>query len=272
MLGAGLAGPRLGLTTRAERAYAVTVIAGVGGWLAAATLSGPGREPLPRLLLVGALCSRCPGGRTGGAAPGSASSAARRLARDRPGGRAGRLAGHVGRGGRVGLAGPVRAGPRPDDHRRDRASCPRSSPRWAPSAARSASIRPPTTWPTGSSCGCWTATRTPTRSPGPGPSVASITEPVELGPFEDATPCRVLLLRRHGAHRRCDRLGQERRPQRAHGQPDRLPRRGHLGHRPQARHGTRPLGLRASTGWRSRRPRPAPCSPTRSRSWRPAPR
>ena len=33
--------------------------------------------------------------------------------------------------------------------------------------------------------------------PWPGPSMTSITEPVDLGPFEDAAPCRVLLLRRH---------------------------------------------------------------------------
>lgn len=32
----------------------------------------------------------------------------------------------------------------------------------------------------------------------PGPSVTSITEPIELGPFEDAIPARVLFLRRHG--------------------------------------------------------------------------
>ena len=32
----------------------------------------------------------------------------------------------------------------------------------------------------------------------PGPSVTSITEPIDFGPFEDATPCRVLFLRRHG--------------------------------------------------------------------------
>jgi hypothetical protein len=32
----------------------------------------------------------------------------------------------------------------------------------------------------------------------PGPSVTSITEPIDLGPFEDAVPCRVLFLRRHG--------------------------------------------------------------------------
>ncbi|MEW2358258.1 FtsK/SpoIIIE domain-containing protein [Spirillospora sp. NPDC029432] len=34
--------------------------------------------------------------------------------------------------------------------------------------------------------------------PWPGPSVASISEPIDLGPFEDATNARVLLLRRHG--------------------------------------------------------------------------
>jgi S-DNA-T family DNA segregation ATPase FtsK/SpoIIIE len=31
----------------------------------------------------------------------------------------------------------------------------------------------------------------------PGPSIRTITEPVDLGPFEDAVPARVLLLRRH---------------------------------------------------------------------------
>jgi S-DNA-T family DNA segregation ATPase FtsK/SpoIIIE len=33
--------------------------------------------------------------------------------------------------------------------------------------------------------------------PWPGPSITSITEPVDLGPFEDAMPCRALFLRRH---------------------------------------------------------------------------
>jgi FtsK/SpoIIIE family len=32
----------------------------------------------------------------------------------------------------------------------------------------------------------------------PGPSVTSITQPIDFGPFEDATSCRVLFLRRHG--------------------------------------------------------------------------
>ena len=34
--------------------------------------------------------------------------------------------------------------------------------------------------------------------PWPGPSVTSITQPIDLGPFEDASPCRVLFTRRHG--------------------------------------------------------------------------
>jgi S-DNA-T family DNA segregation ATPase FtsK/SpoIIIE len=34
--------------------------------------------------------------------------------------------------------------------------------------------------------------------PWPGPSVTSITQPIDFGPFEDAAPCRVLFLRRHG--------------------------------------------------------------------------
>ncbi len=34
--------------------------------------------------------------------------------------------------------------------------------------------------------------------PWPGPSVSSIGEPIDFGPFEDAIPCRVLFLRRHG--------------------------------------------------------------------------
>ena len=33
--------------------------------------------------------------------------------------------------------------------------------------------------------------------PWPGPSVTSITQPIDFGPFEDAVPCRVLFLRRH---------------------------------------------------------------------------
>jgi hypothetical protein len=34
--------------------------------------------------------------------------------------------------------------------------------------------------------------------PWPGPSVTSITQPIDLGPFEDAAPCHVLFMGRHG--------------------------------------------------------------------------
>ena len=34
--------------------------------------------------------------------------------------------------------------------------------------------------------------------PWPGPSVSSVTQPIDMGPFEDASPCRVLFARLHG--------------------------------------------------------------------------
>ena len=48
----------------------------------------------------------------------------------------------------------------------------------------------------------------------PGPSVASITEPIDLGPFEDAMPCHGAAAAPARPGRRRDRIGQERRPQR----------------------------------------------------------
>jgi hypothetical protein len=54
ILGIAFAGRRVGLATRAERGFAMIVIAAMGGWLAAATDIGSGREPLPWLLAIGA--------------------------------------------------------------------------------------------------------------------------------------------------------------------------------------------------------------------------
>jgi hypothetical protein len=69
----------------------------------------------------------------------------------------------------------------------------------------------------------------------PGPSIASIIEPIDLGPFEDAAalPCAVPAPAQPG--RRHDWIRQERMAQRAHGQPGGLYRRGDLGDRPQRR-------------------------------------
>jgi len=197
-LGAGIAGRRLGLSTQAERSYAMTVIASTGGWLAAATAIRPGREPLPWLLVVGACVLGVPWW-----------AHRRRRARVRverllaawP-----EIAQAVGLAGsrvmsavvdvwgwraRFGLArgqtisdviaklpaiesglgtfrGAARIYPTPDDLAN------RFELRVLDKDPHADAI----TWP--------------------GPSVASITEPIDLGPFEDAMPARVLLLRRHG--------------------------------------------------------------------------
>lgn len=50
--GTALAGARLGLATRAERGYAMTVTTVTGGWLTVAMVIGPGRPPLPLVLMV----------------------------------------------------------------------------------------------------------------------------------------------------------------------------------------------------------------------------
>ena len=57
---AALAGERLGLISRTERGYAMAVIAATGGWLAAATASGPSHGPLPRILAITALILAVP--------------------------------------------------------------------------------------------------------------------------------------------------------------------------------------------------------------------
>jgi hypothetical protein len=190
-------GHRLGLTSLAERLYAALVAAALGGWLAAATATGPLRTPMPQALVIG--CAVL-------AVPWWASH--RRRARVRverkleawpviaeSAGLAGsRVMSAVvtvwGWHARIGLArgqtivdvtahlpaiesalgttrGAVRAYPTPDNraHRFE---------------LRVLEIDPH------ADAIAW-----------PGPSVRSISQPIGLGPFEDAEPCRVLLLRLH---------------------------------------------------------------------------
>jgi S-DNA-T family DNA segregation ATPase FtsK/SpoIIIE len=196
--GTGMAGSRAGLATRAERGYAMTVVAATGGWLAAATAIGPGRPPLPLVLLVAACVLGVPWWahrrrrakvrveRILAAWPeiaqavGLAGSRVMSAVVDIWGWRA-----------RFGLArgqtitdviaklpaiesglgtfrGAARVYPTPDD------------------LANRFELRVLDKDPHADAI-AW-----------PGPSVASITEPVDLGPFEDAMPARVLFLRRHG--------------------------------------------------------------------------
>jgi hypothetical protein len=191
-------GRRMGLASSAERLYAALVVATGGGWLAAATATGPWDGRLPQILTVGGLVLSVPwwAHRRRRArvrverkleawpevaqAVGLAGSQVMSAVVDMWGWRARfRLA----RGQTIddvraklpaiesGLGvfrGAARVYSTPDDlaHRFE---------------LRVLSADPHAdaiTWP--------------------GPSVTSITEPIDLGPFEDATPAKVLLLRRHG--------------------------------------------------------------------------
>jgi hypothetical protein len=191
-------GARLGLAPRAERAYAGAVLLAGGAWLALAAALGPAAAPLPLALAAGAGILSVPWWahrrrrarvrveRTLAAWPdiaravGLAGSAVMSATVDVWGWRARfRLARGqtitdvIGRipaieSGLGTFRGAVRVYPTPDD----RAN--RFELRVLDSDPHADAI------------------------PWPGPSITSITEPAELGPFEDAMPCRVLLLRRHG--------------------------------------------------------------------------
>ena len=109
----GLAGERLGLATRAERALRHGRHRGRGRMAGRRHRARPGARATARASSSSAHCVL--------AVPWWAhrrrrarvrvERTPRRLARDRPRGRPGRITGHVRRGRRVGLAGPVRAWP-----------------------------------------------------------------------------------------------------------------------------------------------------------------
>jgi len=192
------AGRHVGLPTRAERLYAATTTGATGGWLAAGIALGPWHSPLPLLLLIGGVVLAMPWWahrrrrakvrveRTLAAWPdiaqavGLAGSRVQSAVVDVWGWRA-RFA--LARGQTIndviaklpaiesGLGtfrGAARALPTPDDLAN------RFELRILDKDPHADAI----TWP--------------------GPSVSSITEPVDLGPFEDAAPVKVLFLRRHG--------------------------------------------------------------------------
>jgi FtsK/SpoIIIE family len=192
-----VAGGRLGLVTGLERWYAALVTVTAGAWLASATAVGPLTPPLPGVLVVAGLVLAVPWW-----------AHRRRRARVRverqlaawpdiarsvglPGSRVMSAVVDVwGWRARVGLArgqtiadvlarlpaiesalgtirGSARAYPTPDN------------------LAHRVELRILETDPHADAI------------PWPGPSVTSITQPIDLGPFEDAEPCRVLLLRLH---------------------------------------------------------------------------
>lgn len=189
---------RLGLAPAAERAYAATVTLGGGTWLSTATARGPFRPPMPQSLLIGSLVLAIPWwahrrrrarvrverrlqawpeiARAVGLAGSQVMSAAVdvwgwrarfRLARGQT------ITDVIARipaieSGLGTFRGAVRVYPTPDE------------------LANRCEIRVLDMDPHAGAI------------PWPGPSASSITQPIDLGPFEDATPCRVLFLRRHG--------------------------------------------------------------------------
>jgi hypothetical protein len=190
-------GAQLGMAPLVERLYAATVTLAAGGWTATATALGPFVSPLPQVMAIGGLALSVPwwAHRRRRAkvrierkleawpeiaqAVGPAGSQVMSAVVDVWGWRA-RL--RLARGQTIadvtakvpaiesGLGtfrGAVRAYPTPDD------------------LANRCELRVLDTDPHADAI------------PWPGPSVTSITQPIDLGPFEDAAPCRVLFLRRH---------------------------------------------------------------------------
>jgi hypothetical protein len=190
-------GARIGLAVLAERLYAATTVLAAGGWIAAAEALGPFTPPLPITLGISAAVLAVPWWthrrrrarvrveRKLAAWPdianaiGLAGSEVMSATVDLWGWRA-RL--RLGRGQTIadlttripaiesGLGthrGAVRVYPTTDD------------------MANRAEIRVLDTDPHADAI------------PWPGPSVTTVTKPIDIGPFEDAEPCRVLLLRRH---------------------------------------------------------------------------
>jgi FtsK/SpoIIIE family len=191
-------GARFGLAALIERVYAATTTAAAGAWIAAATALSAAASPLPRALAIGAVILSVPWwahrrrrarvrverklqawpdiARAIGLAGSQVMSAtvdvwgwrARvRLARGQT------ITDVVARipaieSGLGTFRGAVRVYPTPDDLAN------RCEVRVLDVDPHAGSI----TWP--------------------GPSVTSITQPIDMGPFEDASACRVLFMRRHG--------------------------------------------------------------------------
>ncbi len=218
-----LGGQRIGLATVIERIYAATITAAVGGWLATAAVLGPGHRPLPLVLLIGGLALALPWWahrrrrakvrveRMLDAWPeiaqaiGLAGSRVMSAVVDVWGWRA-RFA--LARGQTI--ADVIAKLPAIES---------------ALGTYRGAARVYPTKDGLANRFELRVLDRDPHADaiPWPGPSVTSIAQPIDLGPFEDATlspralpapPCPV---------RWRVRIGQERRPERAHGEPGRLP-------------------------------------------------
>jgi hypothetical protein len=190
-------GRRIGLSLPAERVYAASVTVAAGAWLAAGTASGPTRPPLPAVLLVVGVVLAVPWWahrrrrarvkveRTLAAWPqiaeavGLAGSRVMSAVVDVWGWRA-----RFGLARGQTLSDVMTKLPAIESALGTRRGAVRVYP-TAEDLANRIELRVLNVDPHAEAI-AW-----------PGPSITTITEPVELGPFEDANPARVLLLRRH---------------------------------------------------------------------------
>jgi S-DNA-T family DNA segregation ATPase FtsK/SpoIIIE len=196
-LALGIFGARVGFARLAERAYLATVVLAADGWLAVACVLGPLTSPLPQVLGIGMLILGVPWWahrrrrarvrveRTLAAWPdisrtiGLPGSQVQSATVDRWGWRARlRLA-----SGQT-LADVTASIPAIESALGTRRGAVRVTPTDDGKANR-LELRVLDADPHAEAIR-W-----------PGPSARSITEPVDLGPFEDADPCRVSFLRRH---------------------------------------------------------------------------
>jgi S-DNA-T family DNA segregation ATPase FtsK/SpoIIIE len=190
-------GRHIGLAGRLERAYASTAATLAGGWITTATIAGPLRPPLPTIAVISGTIAAIPWWAHRrrrakvrierkldawpeiAAAIGLAGSHIQSVVIDVWGWRA-RLA--LARGQTIEDA--INRIPAIESALDTYRGAARVSP-TADGKANKFELRVLETDPHADAI-AW-----------PGPSTATITEPLDLGPFEDAVPARILLLRRH---------------------------------------------------------------------------
>ena len=190
-------GRRFGIPALVERLYAASVTLAAGGWIAAATAVGPFTSPLPQALILGGLVLSVPWW-----------AHRRRRARVRI---ERKLEAWPEIAKTVGLAGSQVMSAMVDVWGwRARLRLARGQTIADVTAKISAlesglgtfrgAVRVyPTSEDLANRCELRVLDVDPHAGavPWPGPSVVSIADPIDLGPFEDASPCRVLFLRRH---------------------------------------------------------------------------
>ena len=191
-------GRHLGLATLAERVYAATIVGSAGAWLAAGTVLGPFHRPLPTIMLIGGLVLAVPWW-----------AHRRRRAKVRverilavwP-----EIAQAVGLAGSRVMSAVVDLWGWRARFALARGQTIEDVIAKLPAIESALGTHRGATrvYPTGDDLANRFELRVLDKDPHadaiawPGPSVSSITEPIDLGPFEDAAPARVLFLRRHG--------------------------------------------------------------------------